>query len=40
MQNLPFPEASSDPYCNINVNSGTETFAAYLVFMRKLLQLT
>ena len=33
MQNLAFSEVSDGPYCNSNANSGTETYAATLVFM-------
>ena len=34
MQNLAFSEVSDGRYCNSNVNSGTETSAATLMFMR------
>ena len=33
LQNLVFSEISGDPYCNRNVNSGTETYATNLIFM-------
>lgn len=33
MQNLLFSELSDDPYCNVNVNSGAENYAANLMFM-------
>ena len=33
MQNLAFSEVSGGPYCNSNVNTGTETYAANLIFI-------
>ena len=33
MQNLAFSQMSGDPYCNKNVNSGSETYAANLIFI-------
>ena len=32
MLNLVFSEVSDGPYCNSNVNSGTETYAANIKF--------
>ena len=32
-QNRAFPEVSGGSYCNRNVNSGVETYAANLIFM-------
>ena len=34
MQNIAFSEVSDGRYCNSNVNTGTETCAANLMFMR------
>ena len=33
MQNLAFSEVSDSPYCNSNVKSGTESYAADLMFL-------
>ena len=33
MQNLASPEVPSGQYCDSNVNSGTQTYAANLIFM-------
>ena len=32
MQNIAFSEVSGGPYCNSNINSETETYAANLIF--------